>query len=597
MSLSSILESKFRGDIRFRGQAYVKAERVAITRVTTEELFGVVQDGTEFQTQLTRKEDALLMTCSCAAGHGNPHEVRCKHVWATILLAEQAGYISDGAKPNYFPPFVTEDNTSAAWDFDEDDWDEFPSGDAVRTVALNRRKPKPAAVVVEPRVREWEVQLNHLRSSLDAGDATASTELRETEIFYEIDARQSLIEKQLVIGLVQRQRRNNGSWGKLKPLRVRANRFDDVALEEDRHILATLLGGVAERSTWYAQQSELQAAANRFRVPYDLGELLLPDMCSTGRVRFQEDNADDVSARAITWDGGPPWELIVSVVFDEVEKHWRLDGRWQRDNEVLPVRTAELVVPGGLVLLPIAAKAVERAAAQFDEEDSGADDEVDADEQSDEIATKTDDSRSANILKASDLQRANPDARGEAMSAEPPVVPEAVITHRLCRWADVGQIEWAELLRRVPPLSVLDGEEEELVDRLLDMPNAPQLDLPERLKLEEVRVTPVPQILIHTPRGPRWQQERLRGEVQFDYAGTLVRAVLTGADGEVDIDLVFESVADISGPDSVEGVQVESLNRCNGSRRVRKAGRFSRCRRPHRRLKWKCCCHGLILWK
>ena len=100
MSLTSILESKFRGDIRFRGQAYVKAERVAITRVTAEELFGVVQDGTEFQTQLTRKEDALLMTCSCAKGNGNPHEVRCKHVWATILQAESAGYINDGSKPN-----------------------------------------------------------------------------------------------------------------------------------------------------------------------------------------------------------------------------------------------------------------------------------------------------------------------------------------------------------------------------------------------------------------------------------------------------------------------------------------------------------------
>ena len=108
MSLSSVLESKFRGDIRFRGQAYLKAERVAITRVTADELFGVVQDGTEFKTQLTRKEDQLLMTCSCATGQGNPHEVRCKHVWATILHAEQAGYVSDGVKANYFPPFVTE---------------------------------------------------------------------------------------------------------------------------------------------------------------------------------------------------------------------------------------------------------------------------------------------------------------------------------------------------------------------------------------------------------------------------------------------------------------------------------------------------------
>ena len=35
--------------------------------------------------------------------------------------------------------------------------------------------------------------------------------------------------------------------------------------------------------------------------------------------------------------------------------------------------------------------------------------------------------------------------------------------------------------------------------------------------------------------------------------------MLTGADGELDLDLVFDAVADVGVPDSVEGVQVESL--------------------------------------
>ncbi len=503
MSLSSLLESKFRGDIRFRGQAYVKAERVAITRVTADELFGVVADGTEFQTQLTRRDDALLMTCSCANGQGNPHEVRCKHVWATILQAETAGYISDAAKLNYFPPFTTEEEP-LEWEYDEDDWDEVPSGDAVRPVSLNRKRMKPAAAVVEPRVREWETQLNQLRNTMDAGDAAPSAELRETEIFYEVDVKQSQLEKQLVVGLVQRQRRNSGTWGKLKPLRVRANRFDDVTLEEDRHILATLLGGVAERSNWYAQQSELQAAANRFRIPYDLAELLLPEICATGRLRFQEDAEEQESLRAISWDNGPPWEMAVSVAFDEANQLWQLVGRWQRAGETLPMRAAELVVPGGFVLMPVAVQS-ETAMGEFDREDSGAEEESDANDKTSEVS------------ETSEVSSAPDDA-----GAEPR--PEIRITHRLCRWSDADQIEWAELLRRNPPLSVADGEEAELVDRLLDMPNVPPLDLPENLKLEEVRVVPVPQILIHTPRGPRWQQERLRGEVQFDYSGTMIRA-------------------------------------------------------------------------
>ena len=519
MSLSSTLESKFRGDIRFRGQAYVKAERVAITRVTADELFGVVADGTEFQTQLTRRDDTMLMTCSCANGHGNPHEVRCKHVWATILQAEQAGYINDGAKANYFPPFATEEDPKE-WEYDEEDWDEVPSGDAVRSVNTKRRKMKPAAIVVEPRVREWEAQLNLLRNTMDVGEAAPSTELKETEIFYEIDVRQSQVEKQLVIGLVQRQRRNNGSWGKLKPLRVRPNRFDDVSLEEDRHILATLLGGVAERSNWYAQQSELQAAANRFRVPFDLAQLLLSDICATGRLRFQEDDEENQSSRTIIWDAGPSWEMAVSVAFEEENKLWQLQGRWQRAGETLPMRAAELVVPGGFVLMPLATKEAVPAMGEFDPEDAGTEDESNSD--------ATVESSSENILKLADLRGTKNEAQTETENGEPNsdenAKPDSVVTHRLCRWSDAGQFEWVELLRRDPPLSVAEGEEEELVDRLLDLPNLPQLDLPENLKLEEVRVVPVPQILIHTPRGPRWQQERLRGEVQFDYSGTLVRA-------------------------------------------------------------------------
>ena len=218
---------------------------------------------------------------------------------------------------------------SLDWNYDGEDWDEVPSGDAVGTVSVSH-KAKPAAFA-EPRVRDWEAQLNQLRTTMDSGDAATGSEMRETEIFYEIDVKQSQLEKQLVIGLVQRQRRSSGSWGKLKPLRVRPNRFDEVALEEDRRLLASLLGGVAERSTWYAQQSELQSAANRFRVPFDLAELLLPAMCATGRVRFQEDSEEEMSQRSIVWDGNSPWELTVSVLFDEATQRWRLDGRWERE--------------------------------------------------------------------------------------------------------------------------------------------------------------------------------------------------------------------------------------------------------------------------
>ena len=53
MTLAQVLEGQFRGDIRFRGAAYLKTERVAITRVTPETVFAVVTDGIDYQTQLS----------------------------------------------------------------------------------------------------------------------------------------------------------------------------------------------------------------------------------------------------------------------------------------------------------------------------------------------------------------------------------------------------------------------------------------------------------------------------------------------------------------------------------------------------------------
>lgn len=120
MTLSDLLESKFRGDIRFRGAAYIQAERVAINRITEDQIFGAVRDGVEFVTQLMRDEGQLKMSCTCMAGKPNPTgQASCKHVWATILLAEKQGVISSGVKPGFIPAFITEDEPL---DLPDEDW-------------------------------------------------------------------------------------------------------------------------------------------------------------------------------------------------------------------------------------------------------------------------------------------------------------------------------------------------------------------------------------------------------------------------------------------------------------------------------------------
>ena len=98
MSLAKLFESKFRGDIRFRGAAYVQAERVAVTRVLSDELYAIVRDGVEFHTQLSRQNGELRMFCSCV-GDGNTRDPACKHLWATLLAVDQGQLLTAGARP------------------------------------------------------------------------------------------------------------------------------------------------------------------------------------------------------------------------------------------------------------------------------------------------------------------------------------------------------------------------------------------------------------------------------------------------------------------------------------------------------------------
>ncbi len=73
------MSRRFRGDIRFRGQAYLQAERVAIIRVSEDDVFGIVRDGVEYATQLSRQNSELRMFCSCA-GDGQTRDPACKHL-------------------------------------------------------------------------------------------------------------------------------------------------------------------------------------------------------------------------------------------------------------------------------------------------------------------------------------------------------------------------------------------------------------------------------------------------------------------------------------------------------------------------------------
>jgi superfamily II DNA or RNA helicase len=439
MTLSEFLEGKFRGDIRYRGSAYVQAERVAIAQVTAEQVMGVVRDGTEYRTQLSRDGDELRMFCTCP--QGSRPQPACKHLWATILAVDAGEYLAGSPKAGYIPPFASE---SVPLTFEDDEWADDVEEDVSQPRSSGGALQRKAAPEVP--VRAWEGQLNELRERMAGGETTtASATDREREIFYEIDVDASSDAGKLVIRVAQRQRRANGQWGKLKPLKIPADRLDEIEHVEDRRVLAYLIGGTPERTTWVAQQAEARATADRYQVSCELGELLFPLMCETGRVRFLDANQKGVEG--LKWDEGPPWELALRVESDADSEQWRLRGRLLRGDAALELEEARLIVPGGLV----------------------------------------------------------------------------VTENEIARLRDYDAFEWLSLIRSGEPFEVPAAEGEELIERLLDIPALPRLELPKELQLEEVHCNPVPSLLLKTPARSRWHVDRLSGEISFDYLGTTIR--------------------------------------------------------------------------
>jgi superfamily II DNA or RNA helicase len=439
MTLAQVLEGQFRGDIRFRGAAYLKAERVSITRVTPEHVFAVVQDGVDYQTQLTREGNELRMHCACA--EGDRPSTACKHLWATILAVDAGGLVSGSVRPGHIPPFAADQDSAPSAD---DYWEQ----DSHRDVYIPPGVPRVAraAVMLAPLVTGWKSRLQKLSEEMHVEVTAVSAAAREREIFYEIDVAQGREKQQLVVQTSQRQRRSNGQWGKRKPLKLRPGNLDDIDHDDDRRILAYLAGGAPERTSWIAQQADPQAGAHRYCVSNSLAEVLLPLMCSTGRCVILGDDTE--KSRPLEWDDGSPWELSVEVERSETGEQWRLEGRLRREGDVMALPEATLVLPGGLVFT----------------------------------------------------------------------------RHRVARLQDFGAFGWADLLRTEGAVEVPVDEGHELVDRLLDMPQLPRFELPPELRLTEVSAKPIPHLTLHTPRGIRWQHERLPGEVGFEYEGTIVRS-------------------------------------------------------------------------
>jgi superfamily II DNA or RNA helicase len=88
---------------------------------------------------------------------------------------------------------------------------------------------------------------------------------------------------------------------------------------------------------------------------------------------------------------------------------------------------------------------------------------------------------------------------------------------------DGGAFPWAPILRVEKQIEIPAKDREELLQQMLSLPKVPRLDLPEDLRIEEVKVAPRPRLRIHKPKNRYYYgSEKLEGELSFDYDGAVV---------------------------------------------------------------------------
>lgn len=297
-----------------------------------------VQGSSVYDVKIVFEDDFLDVHCSCP--FFDREFETCKHIWAALLAAEHQELLKVAGSRRSLKIFE-------AVGLDEDEDDDSPiaheTGDEPSihgtSAAPHKRSPP-----------DWKHHLQTLRSAMESAAARPrAASHRERELFYCIDVGNTLERERLMVEVAQRERKMNGSWGKLKSRRLRAEEIDQLPDPVDRRIHAILLGARQEQG--YAYPSYYyNPAPVQYMLPLTLWEVLLPLMCGTGRCVLRTSTIPDGST-PLAWDDGEPWELCLNVVLESSGERYQVTGSLRREDRQLDMTQPILLLAGGLVFV------------------------------------------------------------------------------------------------------------------------------------------------------------------------------------------------------------------------------------------------------
>ncbi|TFH24283.1 MAG: helicase SNF2 [Myxococcales bacterium] len=350
VSLTAQLRNAFSSTTVSRGELCFRAGRVRITRAERRRIesrvagsrrrpYAVVVEGG------ARPGETPETRCSCPNfKDGSP----CKHIWATLICI-------DSADPPVWPQPGGVNHAAVSVHGSTEDHHEGEPDSWVSADDATERGSSHST---------WRRQLQGIetynRSLSDASpDASGNT-----ETWYLLDVGETARSSAVSIDLCYRTRKKDGTFGKLKALRISGRGLPDGIDERDVALIEILagnqLGSSADRD-YYTQR-----AISRVVLSPAMHDILLPRLCASGRfVCIDADTDTDTEdgggsivddATPLIWDDGEPWMFRMKIDSDAAGQRWHFAGELYREaatapatSEVSAEQTVRLAVPAALL--------------------------------------------------------------------------------------------------------------------------------------------------------------------------------------------------------------------------------------------------------
>ena len=489
MGIAQKVARDFQDAVRARGQSYHAKGRVSLISATPELVIARVKGTEPYRVKLRVRGGKLHASCTCP--YFGPTGEPCKHLWATVLMADARSLLpsapmkplrlipevpkpSKGGPtsnlgrlpspvglppgPSPSPPQQQQRHTNHNKKRDNRGGPgpgPPPVGNSLPEILARSGKPNKNGA--PPRGGPHPNNRRAGKAIKSGGPPPPPPKPKRPHLYYVLDVPATLTQNQVVVDLARRQRRPGGDWGPPKPwwhlpTTAAAARLDP----EDQQFLQLLeaseapptpsVVAVADQAPPPPAGAPAEAGRHRFVLRAERQVEVVERLGRSGRLRIRRTDGEDDPPTS-RWDDGPPWRFWIDSRPDPGGKRWTWRGMLRRGDARMDLAEPLVLLPGLLIL--------------------GA--------------------------------------------------------GRAARFDDAGVFLWMARLRHEKELVVSEAQQDAMLGRILAESRVPPSEMVDSLRLVEVDIAPQPCLTVRTPR-QNWgaASDNLLATLEFDYDGARV---------------------------------------------------------------------------